>query len=565
MVLSLISRSNLRNEIPVTGIAPDSVTIDEEIGEQYSLSCEVILSQMNEAAAPLLQMENYIRVSSNGQLYRIKGVTGRSRRRTAIKTVTADHVFFDIIGVKQDKSTAINESATFQRVMNYALNGTGWTWQLAPGVTFNALTFENFRGNALDLFKRLQDRYEFEWYPDSRTMTVYIYKQLGTETEAQFRYNHNIISVTDKTTTTDIVNVRKGYGKKRTFTEDDPEPPVLKDSDYLCVAVWRNEESIAVYGERWGDDYENENYTIVENLRNYLESISNPFPILSLTLSYAVLAEYGENISDETIDLGNSVYVIHEPQGIDVKARILKRKLYPESRRKSTEITLASVKVTSVTQNTRTRQEIAALRAETTRELSRIGSINQGQTELATNFEQLARQVQTLFSNLGTVSQNVINLSTQVDGLSTSLNDTNASVESIGRRVDTANDTAQRATTTANNAISATNRLTTTINTIQTKTTNSIAVPDTFTGSIRYVDTGAEIHLKAEISGLGVFTFELPQTPVMGDFKGLGVMLDADDANDRLAPFKVTGTTFEPLATSDVISDILYYNIVYRY
>lgn len=556
MVLSIISKDNTKLEIPINGLAPDKIVIDEQIAEKYSLSCEIILSKMNAEIVPLIKNENYIRVSSNGQTYRIKGISGASRRKTAIKQLTAEHIFFDIIGVKKDKSTMINESATFERAMNYALDGTGWSWKIADGSFFEAKTYEGFAGNSLELFKKLQTRHNFEWYPDSRNLTVYLYTYLGRETEAQFRYNYNIINVTDKTTTTDIVNIRKGYGKKKLFTEENPEPPILVDSDYKCVALWKDDASILAYGERWGDDYENENYTIEENLREYLGSISNPTPILSLTLSYAVLAEYGEAIPDDIIDLGNSVWVIHEPQNLEVQARILTRKLYPESVRKSTEITLANVKTSVVTQNTRVRQELATLRAETTRELSKIGGINTDTGQLATSFEELAVQVQGSKSDIVTLNTSVTNLSTQIDDLSESQNTVITTVGDITPRVDAAESNATAANNKATQALSA-------VTNLSNRTVRTLTLPTGVTGTVKYVANGVNVSIEIALTEVTETTeIELPYAPVLGDFRAWGSSLNTVTNASKPVLISVVGGKIEVPA---LVGEDLHCSLSYIY
>lgn len=357
-MLSVINIERTTEE-PVIGYDPAKVAVEEELNESYALSFEIAQNE-NDDCFELLQMENFLHLDENGQEYRIKTVNRASRRNLVVKTITANHVFFDIIGVKQDKSTALNGSKTFEIAMNYALNGTGWQWSLLEGSSFNALEMENYQGNALDLFNKLQERHSFEWFPDSSTKTVYIAKRIGVDTDAQIRYKHNMTTIKDNSNTNGLVNKRKGYGKKKEFASG-TEPTVLQDSDYLLVVTWADQASINKYGVRWGDDFENENYTQSASMLAAIaeDGKSKPFPEISLSMSYASLKEYGEDISLESTQLGNGVYVIHEPLDIDVQARILKRKYYPLSDVKMPELTIGSLRPSIVKQGSKARLAVA--------------------------------------------------------------------------------------------------------------------------------------------------------------------------------------------------------------
>lgn len=356
-MLSVINIDRTTEE-PVIGYDPAKVAVEEELNESYALSFEIAQNE-NVDCFELLQMENFLHLDENGQEYRIKTVNRASRRNRIVKSITANHVFFDIIAVKQDKATALNGSKTFEVAMNYALSGTGWQWSLLEGSTFNALEMENYQGNALDLFNKLQERHSFEWFPDSSTKTVYIAKQIGVDTDAQIRYKYNMTTIKDNSNTNGLVNRRKGYGKKKEFAAGQ-EPSVFQDSDYLLVVTWQDQASIDKYGVRWGDDFENETYTQAASMLAAIaaDDKSKPFPEISLSMSYASLKEYGEDISLENTHLGNGIFVIHEPLDIDVQARILKRKYYPLSSVKMPELTIGSLKPSIVKQSAKARRAV---------------------------------------------------------------------------------------------------------------------------------------------------------------------------------------------------------------
>lgn len=412
-MLSVIDIKRTTQE-PVIGFDESKLSVDEELNENYSLSFEITLNN-NDDCFELLQMENFLQLDENGQEYRIKSVNRVPRRKQVTKSVSANHVFFDIIAVKQDKSTALNGSRTFEVAMNYALKGTGWTWQVAAGSTFYALTYENFQGNALDLFNKLQERHSFEWYPDSTTKTVYLSKRIGVDTDEQIRYKHNMINIKDDSNTNGITNIRKGYGKKKEFASGQ-EPAVYKDSDYVTVVTWKDQASIAAYGERWGDDFENETFTQASSL---LEAIaadekSKPWPEVSLTLSYASLKEYGQDVPIEATALGNRLFVIHEPLNLDVQARVLKRKWYPLSKTKMPDLTIGSLKPSAVRQNTKARRAVIS----TERRLLN----NENAVRIASaNVQKALNDLATSQGDLNELSSLIVQLQAAIEDLETSV------------------------------------------------------------------------------------------------------------------------------------------------
>lgn len=410
-------------EEPVIGFDPAKLKVEEELNESMALSFTITRTEENRACFELIELENFIHLDADGQDYRIKDLGRFSRRAHPVKDVFATHVFFDIISNKLDKSTAINGSATFQVAMDYALQGSGWTWEVVDGMQLYALTYENFQGNSLDLFQRLQTRHKFEWWPDSQTKTVYLAKRIGEDTDTQIRYNYNMINISDNSKTEGLANIRKGYGKKKD-TDEENEPAVLTDEDYDLVTVWRNQESINRYGERWGDDFENETFTIEENLLDAIAEDSKPFPVISLTAKYADLIQYGQRIEPDAVRVGNGLFIIHEPLDIDTQARILKRTWWPEANNKTPELTFGSLRPSVVKQNQATRQSTmdaskrlqnteSAIRQATKNVQTALERITQGEGDIA----ELSNLIVQLQEVLDTLSNEFPDLSTHVDAL----------------------------------------------------------------------------------------------------------------------------------------------------
>lgn len=338
-------------EWSLPGVLAPSIAITEEIGEDYSVEFRVVKTKTNRKSFQKVTYQNYITVPANGQTYRIKDLEKAPKGNRYALNVQAEHVFYDIADFKLDKADVINGSRPFEDILRYALDGTGWRYELYG--FWSAVTYENFGGeNQLKLFLNLMNRHGIEWVPDSVTKTVRLYQRLGGPSNNFIRIKHNMSAIKVNGSTRSLSTIQKGYGKKKSFPEDQ-EPTVLTDADYIAVAVYRSPLA-DFWGELWADDFEDERYTTEETLLDVMARGLQDSIELSFDVSAVNVRRNGKLL--QNYRLGDDIAVIHEGIDEDVSARITKRVYYPYAKAKSDELTVGNVRDSIVRQTVSTEQ-----------------------------------------------------------------------------------------------------------------------------------------------------------------------------------------------------------------
>ncbi|WP_052659460.1 phage tail protein [Bacillus alveayuensis] len=289
------------------------------VNGERSLSFFVPKTPRNEHAFDLVQEESV--VEYDGHEYRIKQIEERLIGNTPVKQVHAEHVFFDIIDVYQYGT--ISGTKSINETLSFTLNGTGYTFSVID--SFNSVQFENFGDDtALALFQKILERYQAEF--DIVGTDVRIYKQIGSQTDFQFRYKHNIKTFAKTVKTDNLSTYIKGYGKQN------------DDGTYQAVAEYTSPMA-DIYGIRHAKPIKDERFTDSASLLDYIKTQIQDTPEISITIEFTDLAKAGYPYSSP--NLGDTVYLIYEPLNVDMTTRILEIIDYPESNQ-SPKVTLAN-------------------------------------------------------------------------------------------------------------------------------------------------------------------------------------------------------------------------------
>lgn len=273
-----------------------------------------------EAVFDMVANESIVELPTDNQQYRIKRTRRQGKGPGIYKNVEAHHVFFDIIDNRIPREQNKTGSFTLEELLEFVLGPTGWSWWIESG-TFSSLQFENFGGaNCLKLFNNLVERFRFEIYPDSVNKKVHIYKTLGSSTDAQIRYNHNLKTISEEINTNNLSTIGQAYGK---ITNDAEGNPISQ------VSAQYRSPNADIFGERWAEDFEDERYTSTETLAAEIAARLIDEPEFSLDIDYIELKKNGQNIHE--FDLGDDIFILHEAWGLDLLARVLKIVDYPLS------------------------------------------------------------------------------------------------------------------------------------------------------------------------------------------------------------------------------------------
>lgn len=221
--------------------------------------------------------------------YRIKQV----REFIGFKEVFAQNVFFDLITTRQERS--FSGYREFDDFLEYIFEGTDWTYS---SDVEGEMAISNYgKDNVVKLVDKLCDEFECEYeiLPDNH---VHFTKEIGEDKGAQYRYGHNVKTLSKFVDTSNLRTVIYGYGA------DDLEVKYVSPN-------------VEKFGELVAEPVKDERFTIEENFYEYVRKRLIDYPELSIEVDTLELMDK---------DLGEKVWMIYEPLGIEFQTRILSRR-----------------------------------------------------------------------------------------------------------------------------------------------------------------------------------------------------------------------------------------------
>ncbi len=273
---------------------------NRKINGEKVISLTVMPNKANKHSYHLFEEESIVYFED--EPYVVKKLNEKSLGKTSIKRGDAIHKFYvDLINKHQDKIH--DGSITFKRYMEeMVFEGTGIEVVLID--SFAARSFENLgNDNRLALLSKGIDRFkaEFELVGNQARFR----KQIGSKSDFQFRYGHNIKTINIDVDTTNLATVIRGKG--------DPE---------LGIEEYYRSDNADIFGELDAptvlDERFKSNEALLEEMKDRLQDV----PEFSLQIDFAELraAGYPYTVPNE----GDSVFVIYEPMNdLEIETRIL--------------------------------------------------------------------------------------------------------------------------------------------------------------------------------------------------------------------------------------------------
>jgi phage minor structural protein len=349
----------------------------EQVNGEYSLSFVCFNTENNQYAYPLVQEESTVEL--DGHEFRIKQMTEVRDR----KEVHAQHIFFDLVDHYQEGT--YGGTHTLDEFVTYALNGTGWTFENVD-VTESAFIPNFGEGNVVALIRQICDAFgcEYQIMPGRHLRFM---KQIGADKDEQFRYKHNIKTIKKSVDTTKLATAIKGYG-----------------ANGLVVEYHSPNE--AIYGTRWADPIKDDQYTTAESLTERLKQELVDVPEVTIELE---LSQLGFDV-----ELGDRVWVIYEPLGIDFQTRVMEIKRYPFTKR-SPVVTLSNKKRVFTDILTETKVDIEENKKETR---SRIEQTN----------ERITLEVERIDESIATLQIEADNIQLSVQSLDSRMSNAEATL-----------------------------------------------------------------------------------------------------------------------------------------
>lgn len=207
----LVARDYQNNEYPLLAT---KVHTSELNGTD---DLELKIPQQKNNNLDLLSIDKLWEFDYNNVTYKAINVKQQTRGQSFILNVRATPLFYwefskSIIHENHDGSHTANSA--FRTVFE----GTGFNFAL---VDFSgALTWEGFGkgANRLEMFKRLLDRYNYEFEIQGRT--VYMRHRIGNDTNFMYKYKLNASNVSSTTDAADYFTHIKGFGNFKEGEED---------------------------------------------------------------------------------------------------------------------------------------------------------------------------------------------------------------------------------------------------------------------------------------------------------------------------------------------------------
>lgn len=264
-----------------------NLELDQEVNGSFSLSF-TSLNHENNPGYPIL-IEEAI-VSYGGFDFRVKTL----EKSDFHKMIVAPSTFYDLID--QRKDDIYGGTRTFNEFASFVLGGTGWTFTTDIRESRLIANFGN--ANIIALINTLCATYECE-YEIRENNVVHFAKQIGGDYDFQYRYKHNIKSISQRVSTVGLKTYIEGYGAnglRTSYTSPLASNPQI--------------------GIRKADPIEDEQYSEVESLRAHIKAELNDVPEAYFEMDTVELTSR---------ELGERVWLIYEPMGIEFQTRVMKQ------------------------------------------------------------------------------------------------------------------------------------------------------------------------------------------------------------------------------------------------
>lgn len=257
---------------------------------------------------PFLDNQKEVRIE--GQAYQVKTITDKKEGGKPKTThVYAENLYYGLARAAR-LETAVFDAVRAGTPMSYALQDTGW--DIGSIETSAARSFESSADNPLALLQLIADVYHGELVFHSIEKTVDLVEQTGSDRGMAFHYKKNMKSMERTISTTSLITRLYATGKDgMTFSAINGGHAYVEDHSYtdevlvgsLDCSSFTSAEDMLAYARMRVADYGRPNY------------------------SYALSVLYLQHLpghGHEAYGLGDTVRVVDEELGLDLKTRIVR-------------------------------------------------------------------------------------------------------------------------------------------------------------------------------------------------------------------------------------------------
>lgn len=235
-------------------------------------------------------MEEESIISVEGYDFRVKQL----KESFNFKNIIAVSTFYDL-GAHQ-QGDIYGGTRTFDEFIAFTLAGTNWTY--ANTDVIGSAFIPNYgEDNVIKLLQSLCAAFKCEYkiMPNSHVLFA---KEIGPDNEAQYRYGHNVETLSKSTDTTNLRTRIKGYG-----------------ADGLTI-IYTSPNS-GIYGIIDAEEITDDDLITADELTDRLKQELIDYPEVTIELDSIELTDK---------ELGERVWLIYEPIGIEFQTRILSKR-----------------------------------------------------------------------------------------------------------------------------------------------------------------------------------------------------------------------------------------------
>ena len=359
-----------------------------DIDGTQTLTLTVRETELNSKAFQLIENEAILTLA--GDKYVIKDIKSNVVDGTAQYEIQAIHKFFEDLAsywvydiIEGRKVLSLHQALTH-------ILPTGYTFTIYD--EFENESFENF-GNesAASLFEKIRVTFNFEYIKDGTHLKIY--KQIGNKTSKQARYKHNIITIEGGLNSTNLATYIRGVGAR---DEETGEP--LVEAEYTSPLA-------EIYGIKHAEPVEDERFYHEESLLEYIKSKLHDTIDISYTIEYD---EFVKALDDDTdVELGDSIYLIHEVLKENFKTRVVAITDYPLSDTLKPIYTISSKRDSFIDKQIKTNIEKKNLEGK-------VKFIDEEQTEISKRIEKTIEAVNEVENTMKYVDEEMKRLENEV-------------------------------------------------------------------------------------------------------------------------------------------------------
>ena len=264
---------------------------EQEVKGDFSISFNSVNDSKNVGHSILLE-ESIITVDDFD--FRVK----QMKETRHGKQVTALSTYFDLVDKRQNE--IYGGTHTFEEFATFVLKDTGWTFTFDQDVSESRMIANFGENNVVALVNALCQVYTCE-FEIKRNNHIHFARKIGGDYDAQYRYGHNVQALSKDVDTTKLKTYIEGFG-------------YIDEENGGQIWVSYESPNAAKFGKREADPVHDDRFTKGEELLEHLKTVLEDEPEVTFELD-----------SIELIDkeLGERVWLIYEPLGIELQTRIL--------------------------------------------------------------------------------------------------------------------------------------------------------------------------------------------------------------------------------------------------